>query len=259
MKLGIIQGRLSKPTEGFQECPTNWKREFDVLNDLKLNHIEWIVTKKSFSNNPLFSEDLSGYPISSICADNLVDSGTIEYVYNIKFLRKNLEPICDKATLNNISTITIPLLEESDITNDVRRGFFISEIRNYGLAYPHLTFSFEIESYEHVIQEVLEVCPNFKLTYDTGNMTSLGINHEYYLEKFFNKIDNIHLKDRTFDKETVTPTTGETQFNKIFNYLRSSGYDGTYTIQTAREETGNELETIIKHKEILEKIYEKSI
>ena len=59
MKLGIIQGRLSKPTEGFQECPTDWKREFLILETLKLNHIEWIVTKKSFNNNPLFNEDLS--------------------------------------------------------------------------------------------------------------------------------------------------------------------------------------------------------
>ena len=86
--IGIIQGRLSQPIEGFQECPNDWKGEFDLLPSLGLNHIEWIVTKKSFSNNPLFSEDLSNYPISSICADNLVDSGTIAYIYNTKFLRK---------------------------------------------------------------------------------------------------------------------------------------------------------------------------
>ena len=44
MKIGIIQGRLSEPNEGFQECPINWKREFDLLPKLDLNHIEWIVT-----------------------------------------------------------------------------------------------------------------------------------------------------------------------------------------------------------------------
>ena len=76
MKIGIIQGRLSEPIEGFQECPKNWKKEFELLNKLKLNHIEWIVTKKSFDNNPIFTENLSNYPISSICADNLVDSNS---------------------------------------------------------------------------------------------------------------------------------------------------------------------------------------
>ena len=127
MKLGIIQGRLSKPTEGFQECPTDWKREFLILETLKLNHIEWIVTKKSFNNNPLFNEDLSNYSISSICADHLVDSE----IYIPTFLKKNLEPICNIATANNINTITIPLLEDSNMINDNIRNSFINEIRNY--------------------------------------------------------------------------------------------------------------------------------
>jgi sugar phosphate isomerase/epimerase len=247
MRLGILQGRLSPPIGGFQEFPVYWKKEFELLDGLGLNHIEWIVTKQSFDTNPLFSEDLSNYPISSICVDNLIDPGTIAYIYNVSFLRKNLKPICDAATLNDISTITIPLLEESDITNDVSRSSFINEIRNYGLEYPHLTFSFEIESYEHVIQEVLEACPNFRLTYDTGNMTSLGISHEYYLTKFIHKIDTVHLKDRTFESKTVPPGKGKTDFKFILNYLSSHNHIN-YTIQTDRGESGEELDTIIYHK-----------
>ena len=37
MNIGIIQGRLSPPIEGFQECPINWKREFNLLSGLGLN------------------------------------------------------------------------------------------------------------------------------------------------------------------------------------------------------------------------------
>ena len=40
MKIGIIQGRLSRPVEGFQECPVDWRREFDLLPEIGLNHIE---------------------------------------------------------------------------------------------------------------------------------------------------------------------------------------------------------------------------
>ena len=29
MKIGIIQGRLSKPDNGFQETPIDWNREFN--------------------------------------------------------------------------------------------------------------------------------------------------------------------------------------------------------------------------------------
>ena len=63
MKLGIIQGRLSEPVEGFQDTPANWEREFDLLTQLELNHVEWIVTKDSFENNPIFTEELEKYSI----------------------------------------------------------------------------------------------------------------------------------------------------------------------------------------------------
>ena len=92
MRIGIIQGRLSRPIEGFQECPVNWQQEFSLLPELNLNHIEWIVTKKSFGTNPIFTDDVSRYPISSICADNLVDERIIdkEYLYN-KTYREQLK------------------------------------------------------------------------------------------------------------------------------------------------------------------------
>ena len=256
MKIGIIQGRLSEPIEGFQECPKNWEREFKLLNKLKLNHIEWIITKESFNNNPIFTENLSNYPISSICADNLVDSNTTARYTNVIFLKKNLKPICDVAVKNNIKCITIPLLEESSVLDDSRRSFFIEEISKYKEMYPNLIFSFEIESYEYVIDEIINICDNFKLTYDTGNMTSLGINHEYYIEKYINKINNIHLKDRTYTSKTVSPGKGKTNFNEIFNTLNLKKYKGLYTIQTSRGEFGKEKQTIKKHKEKFKKLYD---
>ena len=59
MRIGIIQGRLSPPVEGFQECPVEWEREFDLLPKLDLNHIEWIVTYENYHRNPIFYKDLS--------------------------------------------------------------------------------------------------------------------------------------------------------------------------------------------------------
>ena len=74
MNIGIIQGRLSPPKEGFQECPKNWQREIELLSSLGLTHIEWIVTKENFSNNPIFnSEALPADKLSSVCADFFVD------------------------------------------------------------------------------------------------------------------------------------------------------------------------------------------
>ena len=119
MNIGIIQGRLSPPVEGFQDCPENWPREFALLDSLGLFHIDWIVTEKSFKNNPIFFENVNGYLINSICADNLVS----ERIFGE--LQSGLVPICNAAVRNNIKNITIPLLEDSNVQNDEDRKTFI--------------------------------------------------------------------------------------------------------------------------------------
>jgi L-ribulose-5-phosphate 3-epimerase len=254
VKIGIIQGRLSPPIEGFQECPTDWKREFTLLPVAGLTHVEWIITHKSFYDNPFFDNDLSKYAISSVCADNLVDSRITE----AQFLKDNLIPICDAALKNNVKNVTIPLLEDSDLSDTKKRNMFCNEITEIGKIYSSLNFSFEIESIAHVITDIIYLRSNFYLTYDTGNMTTMQVDHEKYLRMFFNKINNVHLKDRDSDNNTVPPGTGATNFNKIFAFLKKSGYNENYTLQTAREK-GEEFETILRHKKLLEKLYEQSI
>ena len=44
MKLGIIQGRLSLPENGYQDCPSDWKTEFDKLDQIKTQRLE-IISK----------------------------------------------------------------------------------------------------------------------------------------------------------------------------------------------------------------------
>ena len=249
MNIGVLQGRLSPPNGGFQEFPKDWKKEFVLAEELGLNHIDWLVTKNcSYHSNPIFNEDLSKLNINSICADNLISKRII----SPDFLFNNLLQICVSAIKNNIYSITIPLLEESDVSDVSFRKAFIDNMNNFAITYyPEITFSFEIESYEDAISDVLQSNPNFRLTYDTGNMTSLGISHEYYLSKFSDRIDTVHLKDRTFDSKTVSPGKGKTDFGFIIKYLEKFDHI-KYTIQTDRGEDGKEAETIQKHKNYFE-------
>ena len=89
MKIGIIQGRLSPPNEGFQECPEDWKREFNLLGALDLNHIEWIVTKETYDFNPIHTENLKKYPrYSAVDVINEREARTLEP--GIDFKNKNI-------------------------------------------------------------------------------------------------------------------------------------------------------------------------
>ena len=255
MKTGIIQGRLSRPDEGFQDCPKNWKREFDLLGPLGLNHIEWIVTKESFGDNPVFTEDVSGYPVHSICADNMVDKRFVERNYFIN----NMTPICHAATRNNVKNVTIPLLEDSDVSDDDIRQQFCVLVKELSNKFDSINFSIEAELDPDKLEEILSLGENFTVTYDTGNITSEGIDHKNYIEKTFHKINNVHLKDRTFDARTVEPTQGDTDFKQIFKNLKTINYDGPYILQTARSVDGHEKDTILRHKKIFEDLYAEAI
>ena len=251
MNLGIMQGRLSPPDEGFQECPSGWRREFNLLFTLGLGHVEWVVTKKSLDSNPCFYEELETYPIYTICADNLVDKN----ICDPGFLENNLRPICEAARRNNIKSVSIPLLEDSSVTDSTVRKKFCKLIKKYAEEYEDLEFWFEAELEAFKLMDILSISDNFFVTYDTGNMTSCGFDHQEYISMIFKRIRNVHLKDRTTDAQTVPPLSGDTDFKKIFKFLKKKNYNGIYTLQTAREEPGNEYQTILKHKGILEELY----
>lgn len=250
-----MQGRLSPPVKGaIQEFPSNWRQEFINLKGTGLNHIDWIVTKKSFKNNPLFNTDLSLLPIRSVCADNMIDT----QIYKSSFLKENLEPICKAAVKNKIYSITIPLLEDSSIHDPSIREKFIDAIKPYAKKYNNLIFSFEFECEPEDILEVVKVGKNFRITYDTGNITSYTKNRASYHEfinKLIHRIDCVHLKDRTLEGQTVRLGTGDTQINNIIMLLRWLEYEGDYTMQLAREKTGNELNTSLKHAQFFKRFF----
>jgi hexulose-6-phosphate isomerase len=252
MKLGIIQGRLSEPKEGFQECPVDWKREFDLLSDIGLDHIEWIITLENFYSNPIFNEDLREYPISSVCADFMVDDAFCNPNYLNHFLRKTCKAVSD----NNISCITIPLLENSSIDNGNTLSKFIEVFQPYTKEFANLNFLIEAELDWKTVKKILDLNDNIFLTYDTGNITSCGFDHQQYLNNCISKIKTIHLKDRTRSPiRTVQPFTGDTDFNVIFKTLVDLQYDGNFTIQTARGTSGKEIQTIKEHKQKFKELY----
>jgi hypothetical protein len=259
MKIGLMQGRLLQPAHNhIQEFPENWQTEFSILKECGLIGVEWLITKGCALNNPMYETPMvaAKYPIISICVDTLVDERIVDENYLNTHLFTLCETIMDSTLIRNI---TIPLLEESSMSDDKKRKQFCSLVKPIGEKFPEIKFSFEAELGMKELQEIISLCDNFYVTYDTGNITSYGLDHTEYIKFFANKINNVHLKDRTFDAKTVEPLKGDTNFKTIFKTLKEIKYDGPHIIQTARATTGKEKETILKHKKIFEDLYEKSI
>lgn len=255
IKMGILQGRLSRPVDGkIQEFPfETWQEEFYNLNKVGLTHIEWIITKDSFAENPFFKRKLNGYYISSICADNLVDKRIGER----EFLEEQLTPICDAALRNNVNCITIPLLEDSSLEDETKRKNFTSLMLKYADSYPLLKFSFEATLEPTKILEFINLKKNFFITFDTGNIFSADFPTGYYITTLCHKFNNVHLKDKN-EFGTVFPTSGLVNFKEIFALLKELNYDGLYTLQTARSLEGLEQETITYHRKLFEVLYDRA-
>ena len=71
-------------------------------------------------------------------------------------------------------------------------------------------------------------------------------------------VTNVHIKDRTIKGSSVSPTFGDTNFDLIFSTLLDKGYCNPFTLQTMREKTGFEKETILNHSKIIRRIYEQN-
>lgn len=254
MNIGIIQGRLLPPVNNhIQEFPfDNWKEEFNILQKNNLSHIEWIITKNSYKNNPLFTQDLFNYPISSICCDHLIDDN----IQNLFFLENNLHDVCLSAIKNRIQYISIPLLENSNMEDNTRRKEFISSILKIKERFD-LKFIFETELTPEKTLEIADSHRDFYVTYDTGNINSYLKEHKKYIKTLKHKIINVHLKDRTYDAKTVLPFTGDTNFEQIFKLLREIEYNSLYTMQIARGQTGEEKEYIIFYRDKFKELYDK--
>jgi len=248
MKIGVMQGRLSPPVDmQVQEFPLDWKKEFQDAKHLGLCGIEWIITKGCFLNNPIINNPSlqETYPIISVCLDILVDTRIASY----EFLNQTLGFVCQLG----LRKFTIPILEDSDLNNDEKRKAFCGLIKEFGERFPDIEFSFEAELDRYKLEEIISLCDNFKVTYDTGNATSCRFNHEEYIKFFGNKINNVHLKDRLFNSRSVAPFDGDTDFLMIFKALKDINYSEAFVIQTARANT-SELKTISEHKRLFEEL-----
>ncbi len=250
MKLGLMQGRLLPPVRGhIQEFPPNWDEELVLVDRLGLVGVEWLATSHRFFINPILEKGtFNEFPIISVCMDNLVHRQIDDPVI--------LETIIRSCYDAGVRRFTIPLLEESSMISGERRNRFCNNMEAIGNMFSDAIFSFEAELHPEHLAEIVYMCDNFRVTYDTGNTTSFGLDHVEYINRFTNRINNVHLKDRTFNAETVEPLTGDTDFETIFKALKSIGYDGNYVIQTARGETGKEVETISNHMNIFRGIYD---
>lgn len=250
-KLGIMQGRLSKPLNGkIQSFPTDtWKKEFYAAKEIGFELIEWvldenlkynpIMNKNSFKTIKQIKEETQ-IEVNSICCDffmtnSLSKNSTSYRDKNLEVFNYLIEEVCPN---NNIKIIDLPLvknesLKKKEIADDYKNLLLNLEKK---IIDNNLTISLETDLNPCEFKNFLKDFNKAAITvnYDTGNSAYWEFDAKEEFLSYGEQISNVHIKDCTPKDYTVELGSGNVNFKETFNLLKKNKYQADFILQAAR-------------------------
>jgi len=262
IKIGIMQGRLVKSEKKnfIQSFPwKNWKKEFRLAKKNKIKILEWTLDHHKFKKNPLI--DISKISLIKRLKKKYkikIDSVTCDF-YMQKPITKAKSPWLKKKIYNNIyklilscskiniKYLVIPLVDNSSLSSRKEENQTVNFFLNFKdiLKKHKIKILFEIDcAPKNVLKFISKFNNCYGINYDSGNSASMGydINDE---KIYFNKVYNIHIKDRIYNGPTVKLGHGDCNFQKLFKILKKINYKKNLILQTAKTLKNREVEEIL--------------
>ncbi len=265
INLGIMQGRLTpQKGRGIQFFPfDNWKNEFFDANEISANEIEWLFDYDNYTDNPIWCrenatrinelKEKTGVQIRSVCLHYFIKRPFHKYVGREReaVLAENRNVVftlLDNMTYIGAKVLEIPILDSASIRtveeeNDCKE--FIEEIcseasvRKLEVSIESDYMPEKLASFIHRIGR-----DNLKVTYDSGNSSGLGYDHQQELRILGTLVGNVHIKDRIRGGGTVPLGTGSADFDCVFRSLKEVGYSSSLILEAARGQEGREKENV---------------
>lgn len=239
INIGIFQGRLTKSkSKKLQSYPKDWKKEFEYLNKINCDYIEFFLEKDFTKSNPfwnanqlkLINKYIKKYNFSKfILCDNytlkhsIIENETILY---IKKIFQNLNTF-------KKSKLIIPL-QQKDILN--KGQIFYKNLKNIldQADKKNIELSFETNDLPKKFINLLNKYPKAGITFDTGNIFLDTKDVASKFKKFSKYVNHIHIKNRDEKGNNVQLSRGLIYFKSFFDVLKKNKYKGEITLETAR-------------------------
>jgi len=256
MKLGLMQGRLLPKFNGrFQAHPLGyWQEEFHLAKSLNLDLIEFILDFNDVELNPLMTdegldeikqlEEATGVSVQTICADYFMQYPFIDQKYTEDSLQV-LQRLIGSAESLGVSDIILPFVDESSLRGEEDFDILVGVLKPVldMLQGKSINLSLETDlnprNFLHLLKKFDH--KNVKVNYDIGNSASLGYDLEEEFEAYGDFISDIHLKDRKFNDGSVKFGEGDSDFKKLFSFIKKYNYSGPLIMQSYRDEEGLEI------------------
>jgi len=263
--IGFMQGRLS-PMQGkkIQSFPwNNWENEFQIGGRLNFNIIEWTLDFIKLYSNPLMTDDGQkkikslcskyNFKILSLTGDCFMQKPfwKINSAKRIKLQRDFLN-IINASDKIGIKFIVLPLVDNGKIESKKQEMILINFLRKiYSVLQSNrIKILFEADFKPNKYLKFIKKFNRkfFGINYDTGNSASYGFNANEEISLYGKYIDNVHIKDRIYEGNTVPLGKGNADFPAIFKKLKQIGYKGNFILQGARSKNNQHVPIIKEYR-----------
>jgi len=267
--IGIMQGRLSPPVDGrIQSFPVGtWREEFARGREAGLACIEWIYEAGTDVANPLRSDeglreilalaDQSGVAVRSICADYYMAHRLIEPNGTVRSeVVEHLNWLISRAGALGAAYIVLPFVDSSSLKGPEEIEGLVSVLKSViaSIAQAGVELHLETDLQPSQLVSILQCIdhPLVRANYDIGNSASLGHDPVEELTLLGAWLGSVHVKDRILGGKTVPLGTGSADFSACFRLIGSSGFNGSFILQAAREEGLSETELARRNRRFVE-------
>jgi len=251
LRIGIMQGRLSKPLDGkIQSFPVNsWENEFYVAKEIGFKLIEWvlddnikdnpIVNKEHFSKISMIKKK-TGIDINSICCDYFITNSLSRNSKsfkeeNLRILNFLIEESCP---FNDIKIIDLPLLGEESLKKKQIADDYKNLLLNLEkkILDNNLMIALETDLHPNDLKDFLKNFNKKTITvnYDVGNSAFWEFDTKQEFLCYGESISNVHIKDCTPKDYSVQLGDGNVNFNEVFFLLKKNNYKEDFILQAAR-------------------------
>jgi hexulose-6-phosphate isomerase len=253
--IGTMQGRLSPPEDGrVQFFPRHrWKDEFALAAQAGFDRIEWLYDTWGEEYNPIANDDgvrdirllsqQTGVAVTSLCAHYFVENPFMKA--NGNDLLRKLEWLIERCAAAGINFVVVPFLDEGAIITEGHERCAVDVLRHVTpgamrhSVQLHLETGLEPARYSNFLEKLAS--PAIRVTYDTGNSTAFGYDITDEMAAYGSHIGSVHIKDRLRGGGSVPLGSGDTDLSHRLRTLLAEGYSGTFVLEAARGEAGDEL------------------
>jgi len=262
-----MQGRLSPMVGGrIQAFPwDHWRDEFPTAERLGLRLMEWTLDQERLYENPLIAHAgqaeiralSSRYSVAipSLTGDCFMQAPFWKADGTARTrLTSDFRSVAEACAVVGVSIIVVPLVDAGRVENRDQEDAIVEYLAGLTefLAEKKVRIAFESDySPAELSRFIGRFDPErFGINYDMGNSAASGFDVDEELDRYGDRIINVHLKDRVRGGTTVPLGAGNVDFPRVFAAFQKIGFRGNYILQTARAADGDHSNALTRYREM---------